>query len=53
MDLNILIDWENIIDMPLEHTTKIDKQEQLDLIIKYCINDVESTKEIFERSCGS
>ncbi len=44
------MDWENIIDMPLEHTTKIDKQEQLDLIIKYCINDVESTKEIFERS---
>ena len=44
------MDWENIIDMPLEHTTKIDKQEQLDLIIKYCINDVESTKEIFNRS---
>ena len=43
------MDWENIIDMPLEHTTKIDKQEQLDLIIKYCINDVESTKEIFNR----
>ena len=44
------MDWDNIIDMPIEHTTNIDNQEQLDLIIKYCINDVESTKEIFNRS---
>ena len=44
------MDWDNIIDMPIEHTVSIDKQEQLDLIIKYCINDVESTKEIFIRS---
>ena len=44
------MDWDNIIDMPIEHTTNIDNQEQLDLIIKYCINDVESTKEIFSRS---
>ena len=44
------MDWENIIDMPIEHTTSIENQDQLDLIIKYCINDVESTKEIFERS---
>ena len=44
------MDWENIIDMPIEHTTSIEDQDQLNLIIKYCINDVESTKEIFERS---
>tara|TARA_R100001015_G_C4631014_1_gene193173 strand:- start:228 stop:2129 length:1902 start_codon:yes stop_codon:yes gene_type:complete len=44
------MDWDNIIDMPIEHTTNIDNQKQLDLIIKYCVNDVESTKEIFERS---
>jgi hypothetical protein len=44
------MDWDNIIDMPIEHTTNIDNQEQLDLIIRYCINDVESTKEIFNRS---
>ena len=44
------MDWDNIIDMPIHHETSIDTQEQLDLIIKYCINDVESTKEIFERS---
>jgi len=44
------MDWDNIIDMPIHHETSIDTQEQLDLITKYCINDVESTKEIFERS---
>ena len=44
------MDWDNIIDMPIHHETSIDTQEQLDLIIKYCINDVESTKEIFIRS---
>jgi hypothetical protein len=37
-------------DMPIEHTTKIETQEQLDTIIGYCINDVASTKEIFNRS---
>ena len=44
------MDWDNIIDMPIHHETSIDTQEQLDLIIKYCINDVDSTKEIFIRS---
>ena len=44
------MDWENILDMPIEHTTKIETQEQLNTIIKYCINDVISTKEIFNRS---
>lgn len=44
------MDWDNIIDMPIEHTTEIETQDQIDLIIKYCINDVASTKEIFNRS---
>jgi len=44
------MDWQNILDMPLSHETEIVSQEQLDTIIEYCINDVESTKEIFNRS---
>ncbi len=43
------MDWDNILDMPIHHDTSIDTQEQLDLIIKYCINDVDATKEIFNR----
>ena len=44
------IDWDNMLDMPIHHSTIIESQEQLDLIVKYCINDVASTKEIFNRS---
>ncbi len=44
------MDWENLLDMPIHHTTEIKTQEELDTIVKYCINDVASTKEIFNRS---
>ena len=44
------MDWENMQEMPIEHTAKIETQEQLDMIIDYCINDVASTKEIFKNS---
>ena len=44
------MDWENILDMPIDHETSIDTQKQLDLIIGYCINDVDATKEIYNRS---
>jgi len=44
------MDYDNILDMPIEHTTMIETKKQLDTIIKYCINDVHSTKEIFNKS---
>lgn len=44
------MDWDNILDMPIDHETSIDTQKQLDLIISYCINDVDATKEIYNRS---
>ncbi len=44
------MDWENLQDMPIEHTVKIETQEQLDTIVGYCINDVASTKAIFDKS---
>jgi len=39
------MDWKNIIDMPIHHTTAVVKA-QIPEIIKYCINDVKSTKQI-------
>ena len=37
--------------MPIHHETKITTQEQLDTILRVlCINDVKSTKEIYNRS---
>jgi|TARA_R110000787_G_scaffold105100_1_gene212519 hypothetical protein len=44
------MDWQNILDMPIHHETEIRTQEDLDTILEYCINDVKSTKEIYNRS---
>ena len=41
------MDWDNMVDMPLPHDTNITTKQQLDMIVSYCINDVDSTKEIF------
>ena len=43
------MDWKNIIDMPIHHTTEIEK-DQIPEIINYCINDVKSTKQIMHLS---
>ena len=39
------MDWHNIIDMPIHHTTEV-TADQIPDIIRYCINDVKSTKKI-------
>ena len=43
------MDWANIIDMPIHHTETI-VAEQIPEIIRYCINDVKSTKQIMKLS---
>ena len=43
------MDWKNIIDMPIHHTTEV-VAEQIPDIINYCINDVKSTKQIMHLS---
>ncbi len=40
------MDWNNVKEMPIHHTTEITTQAQIDEIVSYCINDVESTKQI-------
>ena len=44
------MDWDNVEEMPIHHTTEITSIKELEEIIKYCINDVRSTKRIFESS---
>jgi len=39
------MDWHNIIDMPIHHTAQV-TVDQIPEIIRYCINDVKSTKQI-------
>ena len=40
------MDWPNIMDMPIHHSTEIKTFEQIEEIIYYCKNDVSSTKKI-------
>lgn len=42
------MDWDNVLEMPIHHTTTITTLEQIDEIVRYCINDVLSTKKIME-----
>jgi len=44
------MDWDNMLDMPIHHATPIKTLEQIDTILEYNLNDVRSTKAIFERS---
>ena len=41
------MDWYNVEDMPIHHSTNIETVDQLDTVIRYCINDVKSTAEIY------
>jgi hypothetical protein len=43
------MDWKNIIDMPIHHTSEVESS-QIPEIIRYCINDVKSTKKIMHLS---
>jgi hypothetical protein len=43
------MDWHNIVDMPIHHSSDI-TVEQVPDIIRYCINDVKSTKAIMFHS---
>tara|TARA_R110002020_G_scaffold29571_7_gene93212 strand:- start:4822 stop:6723 length:1902 start_codon:yes stop_codon:yes gene_type:complete len=40
--------WNNVQDMPIHHTTKIETVEALQEIAMYCRNDVASTKNIMK-----
>jgi len=44
------MDWDNLLEMPIHHTTEIKNQSEIDIVISYCINDVLSTKEIYNKS---
>jgi len=46
------MDWEDIVEMPVEHDSLIKDRAIADKIIAYCINDVRSTKEVYKRSAG-
>jgi hypothetical protein len=46
------MDWYNVEEMPHHHTEPVIDDATLDTIIKYCVNDVNSTKQIFVHKNG-
>ena len=44
------IDWENVEEMPHHHSQPVTNNNQLESVVKYCINDVLSTKQILDHS---
>ena len=50
--IQVAMDWHNVQDMPIDHTTSITTVEQLKEVASYCRNDVASTKAIMKRCQG-
>lgn len=44
------MDWRNLQEMPIHHSTNIRTAKEINTIIDYCINDVQSTKHILHLS---
>lgn len=44
------MDWYNIQEMPIHHSTFIHTREEIATIVQYCKNDVKSTKRIMQLS---
>ena len=44
------MDWDNVEEMPHPHYEPITDDNQLKMTVKYCLNDVLSTKKILEHS---
>lgn len=40
-------DWKNMQEMPIFHGQYVDKQEDIDTVVEYCINDCKSTRHAF------
>jgi hypothetical protein len=46
------MDWHNLQDMPIHHTTEITTIEEINIIVGYCQNDVKSTKALMNYCKG-
>jgi hypothetical protein len=44
------MDWQNVEEMPHPHYAPVESEEQLNMVVKYCLNDVLSTKDILDHS---
>ena len=44
------MDWDNLLESPINHTMHINNNNQINSIIDYCINNVESIEAIYNKS---
>ncbi len=44
------MDWDNIQEMPIHHSTRVTTMDQIKTVARYCKNDVKSTKKIMQLS---
>ncbi len=44
------MDWQNVEDMPHPHFEPVTDSHTLNSVVKYCVNDVMSTKKVLEHS---
>lgn len=48
--LQINMDYPNVKDMPIKHWHKVKSKEEGDMVVSYCINDVNSTNMFLQKS---
>lgn len=48
--LQYSMDWENVEEMPHEHFEPVLDKATFDMVLSYCINDVDSTKKVIQLS---
>ncbi|NCD06170.1 MAG: hypothetical protein EOL97_08630 [Spirochaetia bacterium] len=41
------MDWENVEEMPHDFREPVNTKEELEVVVSYCINDVSSTKAVY------
>jgi len=46
--LQIAMNSDNVMDMPIHHTTEIATQEEIDLILEYNLHDVDKTLDFYK-----
>jgi len=46
------MNWHNLEEMPFEHDHEVETIDELDAIISYCYNDIESTHELYKITIG-
>lgn len=48
--LEFSMDWPNVQEMPIHHSSVVTTMDEINIVIGYCINDVRATKKLMQLS---